>query len=314
MTEKGGAGRMELLELFNIQGTLFLMILVGALLKKLGIVDDEGRRCLTDLCINVVIPCNIVKSCLVGMEPGVLHACAVLLVVALAIQFVSVGLNRFLYKNYPDQQRKVLQYCTLVSNGGFLGNGVAEGVYGTMGLLYASIYLIPMRIVMWSAGTSYFVAGQTDKKKLLRNIITHPCLVAVYIGMAVMLLQIPLPELVTTTVTSIGNCNTPLTMFIIGTILVDVKLTTIVNPTTLWISALRLVLLPLAAWGMSLAAGLEPVATGVAVIMTGMPAGSTAAIFAARYGSDAIFATKCVVLSTLLSMLTIPVWCYLIGA
>ena len=40
---------MELLELFNIQGTLFLMILVGALLKKLGIVDDEGRRCLTDL-------------------------------------------------------------------------------------------------------------------------------------------------------------------------------------------------------------------------------------------------------------------------
>lgn len=305
---------MELLDLFNIQGTLFLMILVGALVKKLGIVDESGRRCLTDLCVNVIIPCNIVKSCLIDMEPSVLHACGVLLVVALVIQLVSVGLNKFLYKNYPDQQRKVLQYCTLVSNGGFLGNGVAEGVYGTLGLLYASIYLIPMRIVMWSAGTSYFVAGGTDKKKVVRNILTHPCLVAVYIGMVIMLLHLQLPSLLRETIVGIGNCNTAITMFIIGTILVDVPLPTIVNPTTLWISALRLVLLPAVAWGLSLAMGLEPVATGVAVIMTGMPAGSTAAIFAARYGSDAIFATKCVVLSTLLSMLTIPVWCYLIGA
>ena len=301
---------MELLELFNIQGTLFLMILVGALVKKLGIVDEAGRRCLTDLCVNVIIPCNILKSCLIDLDSSVLRACEILVVVALAIQIISVILNKFLYKNYPEAQNKVLKYCTLVSNGGFLGNGVAEGVYGTLGLLYASMYLIPMRIVMWSAGTSYFVAGGTDKKKVVRNILTHPCLVAVYIGMAIMLLHIPLPTLLTST---IGNCNTAITMFIIGTILVDVPLLTIVNPTTLWISALRLVLLPAAAWGISLALGLEPVATGVAVIMTGMPAGSTAAIFAARYGSDAVFATKCVVLSTLLSMLTIPVWCYLIG-
>ena len=305
---------MELLELFTIQGTLFLMILVGALVKKLGIVDEAGRRCLTDLCINVIIPCNILKSCLIDIDPFVLRACGILLAVALAIQFVSVALNQVLYKTYPDAQRKVLQYCTLVSNGGFLGNGVSEGVYGTLGLLYASIYLIPMRIVMWSAGTSYFVAEGSGKKKVLRNIFTHPCLVAVYIGMVIMVLHIPLPSLLTSTITTIGNCNTALAMFIIGTILIDVPLLTIVNRTTLWISALRLIVLPAIAWGISFLMGLEPVATGVAVIMTGMPAGSTAAIFAARYGSDAVFATKCVVLSTLLSMLTIPVWCYLIGA
>lgn len=305
---------MELLELFNIQGTLFLMILVGALIKKLGIMDEAGQRCLTDLCINVVIPCNILKSFFINLDSSILMACGLVVIVALLIQFVSVFLNRFLYQNYPADQRKVLQYCTLVSNGGFLGNGVAEGVYGTLGLLYASIYLIPMRIVMWAAGTSYFVAGGTDRKKVMRNIITHPCLVAVYIGMVIMVLHIPLPDLITSTVTSIGNCNTALTMFIIGTILVDVPLLTIVNRTTLWISALRLIVLPAIAWGISFLMGVEPVATGVAVIMTGMPAGATAAIFAARYGSDAVFATKCVVLSTLLSMLTIPVWCYLIGA
>ena len=86
---------MDLLDLFTIQGTLFLMILVGALVKKLGIVDEAGRRCLTDLCINVIIPCNILKSCLIDMDPAVLHACEVLVVVALIIQIISVVLNKF---------------------------------------------------------------------------------------------------------------------------------------------------------------------------------------------------------------------------
>ena len=132
-----------------------------------------------------------------------------------------------------------------MSNGGFLGNGVAEGIYGNLGLLYASMYLIPMRIVMWSAGTSYFVAEGTDRKRIVCNIISHPCLVAVYLGMAIMLLRVPLPNLLKDTIVSIGGCNTPLTMFIVGTILADVDLSTIINPTTIWISVLRLVLLPL---------------------------------------------------------------------
>ena len=53
---------MDILSLFSLQGTLFAMMLVGALLKKRGVIDENGKRCLTDLCVNVVIPCNIFKS------------------------------------------------------------------------------------------------------------------------------------------------------------------------------------------------------------------------------------------------------------
>ena len=134
-----------------------------------------------------------------------------------------VFLNRFLFDVFEEHQKKVLQYCTIVSNGGFLGNPVAEGVYGELGLLYASIFLIPMRVVMWSAGTSYFISGGTDKKKVLRNILTHPCLVAVYLGMFLMFTQIHVPEVLASSVRSIGNCNSAVTMFIIGTILADVE-------------------------------------------------------------------------------------------
>ena len=130
--------------------------------------------------------------------------------VGFVLQLVCVALNKVLFKGYSEQHRKVLQYCTIVSNGGFLGNPVAEGVYGSMGLLYASIFLIPMRVVMWSAGTSYFVGGGSDRKKVLKNVLTHRSLVGVYIGMFLMATQLQLPGVLKSTVTYIGNCNSAL--------------------------------------------------------------------------------------------------------
>lgn len=304
---------MNILELCNLQGTLFLLMLIGALLKKRGIIDAAGKRCLTDLCVTVIIPCSIIKSCMIEFNSSILKACALVLLVGVLIQAIALGLNLFLYNGYEKQQKNVLQYCTIVSNGGFLGNPVAEGVYGDIGLLYASMFLIPMRVVMWSAGTSYFIAGSTSKKQVLRNVATHPCLVAVYIGLFLMVTQLRLPGMLESTIRYIAGSNSAITMFIVGTILADVKLLTIFNKDALLFSVLRLVALPAAAYGLCLLFGLARDATGVSVMMTGMPAGATAAIFAERYHSDAPFATKCVVLTTLLSMATIPIWCYLVG-
>ena len=270
---------MSVWQLFNLQGTLFIMILAGVVLKKLGILDASGKKTLTDLCVDIVIPCNIIKSFLVDFEMDVLRSCAKLLVVGFLLQLLCVVFNKFLFNRYPEQQRKVLQYCTIVSMGGFLGNPVAEGVFGDLGLLYTAMFLIPMRVVMWSAGTSYFVAGSTDKKKVIKNVLTHPCLVAVYVGLILMVTQLQLPEMLVSAIRSVGGCNSALTMFIIGTILADVKLSTIVNPTTLAFSVFRLGLLPLAAFGLGTLFGLDTAACGVAVLMTGMPAGATAAIF-----------------------------------
>lgn len=305
---------MSILELGSLQLTLFAMMLTGALLKKKGVIDENGKKCLSDLCISAVIPCNIFKSCLIDFNADILRACAALLASAVVMQLLCLALNRFLYNCYPAQQKKVLQYCTIVPMSGFLGNPIAEGIYSEVGVLYTSIFLIPMRIVMWSVGTTYFVAGETvDKRKVVKNVLTHPCLVAIYLGLLCMITQVRLPSVVLNTVKYIGSCNSALTMFIVGTILVDVPLKSICNRDTAAFSVLRLVLLPAAALGVGMLLRLEPTALGVSVLMTGMPAGATAAIFAAKYGSDAPFATRCVVFTTLLSMLTLPLWAYLVG-
>lgn len=305
---------MNILDLFSLQGTLFAMMLIGAWLKKRGVIDNNGKKCLTDLCVNIVIPCNIFKSCLIEFNMGIFKSCAMLLLSAVILQVVCLTLNKFVFNRYAPQQKKVLQYCTIVPMSGFLGNPIAEGIYDQLGVLYTSIFLIPMRVVMWSVGTTYFVAdAEIDKKKVLKNVATHPCLMAIYLGLFFMITQIQLPRVITETVRYIGNCNSALTMFIVGTILADVKLSTIFNKDTAAFSVFRLAILPAIALGVGKVLGLDNVSLGVSVLMTGMPAGATAAIFAARYESDAPFATKCVVMTTLVSMITLPIWCYIVG-
>ena len=305
---------LKLSDLISLQGTLFAMMLIGAWLKKRGIIDENGKRCLTDLCVNIIIPCNIFRSCLIEFNMEIFRACGLLLLSAVLLQMLCLLLNRFLFNRYPPQRKKVLQYCTIVPMSGFLGNPIAEGLYDSLGVLYTSIFLIPMRIVMWSVGTTYFVAdAKVEKKKVIRNILTHPCLMAVYLGLICMVTQLPLPAIITKTVGYVGSCNSAMTMFIVGTILADVKLSTIVSKDTILFSIFRLLALPALAFGLGTALGLERVALGVSVLMTGMPAGATAAIFAARYESDADFATRCVVFSTLVSMVTLPMWCTVVG-
>ena len=305
---------MSIVELGSLQLTLFALMLTGAVLKKRGVIDEAGKRCLSDLCINIVIPCNIFKSCLIQFNMDILRSCSLLLLSAVLMQALCLLLNRSLFERYDSQRKKVLQYCTIVPMSGFLGNPIAEGIYDQVGVLYTSIFLIPMRIVMWSMGTSYFVAGEgTDKKKVLKNVLTHPCLVAIYLGILCMVTQLRLPAVITETVRYIGNCNSALSMFIVGTILTDVPLRTIFSRDTVLFSVLRLGLLPAAALGLGLLLGLETAPLGVSVLMTGMPAGATAAIFAAKYGSDAPFATRCVVFTTLLSMVTLPLWAAVVG-
>ena len=78
---------MSILDLGSLQLTLFAMMLIGALLKKKGILDESGKKCLSDLCISIVIPCNIFKSCLIDFNASILRSCAALLVSAVIMQF-----------------------------------------------------------------------------------------------------------------------------------------------------------------------------------------------------------------------------------
>lgn len=294
-------------ELISLQLRMFLVMLVGLFFRKKNIISQEGKKNLTDLVIYLILPCNIVKSFMITFDRNTLRNFGLILVISVIIQVFCAILARVLYRRVKQEHKPILMYATVASNSGFLGNPVAEGVFGSMGLALASVYLIPPRIVMWSAGVSYFTGG-SNRKEIVKRVITHPCIIAVFVGMGMMLSQISLPPFLEAALKDIGNCNTAMSMLVIGTILADVKPREMLDYSILLFSGLRLILIPLAVYGGCLLFQIDPLVTGVSVLLAAMPAASTTAILAAKYNGDAVYAGKCVVLSTVLSLAATPIW------
>ena len=298
-------------ELISLQLRMFLIMLVGLFFRKKNIISQEGKKNLTDLVIYLILPCNIVKSFMIEFDSSTLLNFGWILLISVLIQVFCAILAKTLYRRTEEEHRPVLMYATVASNSGFLGNPVAEGVFGSMGLALASVYLIPQRIVMWSAGVSYFTKG-TDRKAIVKRVLTHPCIIAVFLGMILMLTQVSLPSFLDAALKDIGNCNTAMSMLVIGTILADVKPKEMLDKSIFLFSGLRLVLIPLVVYVGCLAFRVDGLVTGVSVLLAAMPAASTTAILAAKYDGDAVYASKCVVLTTILSLIATPLWSMLL--
>lgn len=294
--------------LFQTQGMLFLTMLIGYIFGKKGLADDNGKSLLTDLVLFVTLPASILKSFQIEFNHQILIACMTIAIAGVVIQIGSYVLDMFLYNHYGESRKKVLQYATICSNAGILGNPIAEGIFGQMGMMYASIYVIPQRIFMWSVGLTYFTEAP-DKKTLCKKVATHPCILSVLIGFLLMVTQIRLPEVLNVTIKTVAGANTFLAMALVGLILSKVKLTELVERDTIYYAFIRLVFIPLLVYIGCRLASVDDLVTGVSVVLAAMPAASVTAVMASKYKKDEAFATKCVVFTTLLSLVTVPVWC-----
>lgn len=290
-----------------LQITMLLLILTGVAVKKIGIIDPAGQKSLNDLVIYLVLPCNIVRSFIIDYNHDTFLLFVQVLLISVSVQIVSILLGYLLYGKKEPGHRMNLQYGVICSNAGFLGNPVAEEIFGSVGLAMASIFLIPLRIVMWSVGIAIYTQT-TDWKATLKKVATHPCIIACALGLLLMLTRWQLPAIIDKPLNTIANCNTALSMMVIGMILADADVRTLLDSEALLYSLLRLVLMPLALYLCCLALQIPPLVTGVCVILTGMPAGATTSILASKYHADELFATKLVMTSTILSMVTIPIW------
>ncbi|MDR1834421.1 MAG: AEC family transporter, partial [Fusobacteriaceae bacterium] len=143
--------------LLTLQFLLLCYMLIGWIARKLNIVSEEGKISITDLVISIVLPCNIIVSFYMDMDVKVLWSMGKIFVIGMLVQILQLFLSRVVYPHVKDfRRKKVLEYGTICSNAGFLGNTVVEGIYGAPGLLYGAVYLIPARLFLWTAGLACF--------------------------------------------------------------------------------------------------------------------------------------------------------------
>ncbi|MBQ9195883.1 MAG: AEC family transporter [Clostridia bacterium] len=294
-------------KLWPLEFNIFIMMAVGFLIRKIRVLGKEAERVITDLVLYVVLPCNIFQSFLGGSSGAEAGDYLAVLLISIGIQLLSLVYGKLAFPRENADRRCNLAYAMICSNAGFLGNAVTEGVFGAVGLMLTSIYLIPQRIMMWSEGLAIY-SGVSDKRATLKKVTTHPCVAACILGLLVMALHIPIPALIQTPIQAIGRCNTPLTMMMIGMILSEIDLKRLVDKTILRFTLHRLVLMPLIVYLACLLLSVSKTVTGVSVLLAAMPAGATTTMLSAKYDRDPEFATKLVVFTTLCSVPAIFLW------
>lgn len=294
-----------------MQMMMFLLVLIGFLIRKQNIVETEGRKNMVDLCLYVTLPFNILNSFFVDWKWEMLISCNVILLLSVGYNAVSVFLSSVLFKKASQDRKKTLRYGTIVSNGGFLGNPIIEGVYGTSGLFYASIFMIPVRIVMWSVGISVFLKGK--RENILKKVLTHPCIIAVYVGAILMETGVVLPEFLMKTISGLSSCNTPLSMMLVGMMLAEMNPRGIIDRTMLFYTGVRLIVIPGVVFLLTMFLDIDPLLRGIAVIIAGMPAPITTALLSAKYDGDETYATGMIFVTTIVSLITLPIWCVALG-
>lgn len=297
--------------LVTLQITIFLLVAVGFVLKRIHIVGPQGQKNINDMVIYVILPCNILRAFLDSPAENGFMSYLEVLVISVFIQAFCVIYGKIAFRKETEGRQKCLRYGTICSNAGFLGNPIAEGVYGAEGLMLASIYLIPQRIMMWSSGLAVF-SGTSDKKQTMKKVLTHPCILACVLGILFMLADIQLPPGLDGMVTAVGNCNTAMSMMVIGMILADINIRDFWDRTVVKYTIHRLIIIPAAVYAVCRFLPLDRTAFGICVLLAAMPAGATTSILAEKYEMEPAFATKMVIFSTLLSLPTICIWSLLL--
>lgn len=299
-------------EMMNLQFTLFAIMAAGVIVKKAGVVSDAGKKSVTNLVIDLVLPCNIVTSFLIDLDGSIWADCGVIFLISLALHALCVFYGKLLYRRHTGGRQKCLRYGIICSNAGVLGSLVAEGAFGARGLLLSSIYLIPLRVMMWSEGVAVF-SDVHDAKAAVKRTLRHPCVVACLIGLLLMLTGIEIPPLLLSPIQTIAKANTALSMLVIGMILAEINFRDLVDRDVLLYTLQRLIIIPLILFIVLKLLHVEAMTLGVSVLLCAMPAGSTTAMLAQRHDSDPKFATKMVVFSTLCSIPAICLWTYILA-
>lgn len=302
---------MGFISIIQVQIMLFILIFIGYVGNRVGVFVGDTRKGLTNFLVNIIMPCNIFMSFQIELSDDIINKALSIFLISFCVQFFSLFMSKICYIKFDNSIKKVMQYGTICSNAGFIGMAMSQQLYGATGLLYTSIFLIPFRIFMWSAGVAVY--SKEKNKSVFVSVITHPCIIAVIIGLIFMLFKIKIPIFLENTLNSVGNCTTAVSMILIGIILSDVSIKGIVDGNIIYYSFIRLIFIPIIILVFLNVLNINGIIMEISVMLSGMPAAATTAVLAEKYNCNSKFAAKCVFVSTLLSLITIPIFIMIIG-
>lgn len=296
--------------MISTQLLLFIYMLCGVIIRRAGIIRNDNRQGVVRLLMDVAMPMMVLSAFNNPVTANEMRSSLWIMAIALAGCVVTGIVGRFVWRNQPESKRKVLMYGSMFSNAGNAGLPVVSLVFGPMGVFLASMYLIPPRILQWTVGLGLFIKPQ--KGGWVRNVLLNPMVVVVYIGFVLMAFNWQIPGVFGAAIENIGAITGPLSMILIGATLSDINVRMLLDKAVWLISFLRLIAFPALFVLILRLLGADAMTMNIGVILLAMPVASNTAAISERYGGDHVFASVCVSVSTLLSVITVPAITWLI--
>lgn len=294
--------------MFEQMLVMFLLMLAGFLGRKFGIIGRDAEKTLSALVVNIGNPALILLGSIGDGER--IQGSALLFTLGLAfglyalLILISYGLVPLL--RVRPESRGTYRVMTVFQNLGFMGFPLISAMFGQGALIYGTLFLIPYNIIIYTYGIR--VISKTGKKEGFRlHRLLNVGVLASLLSLLIYSLRLPVPHFAAMTITHLSSITAPLSMMVIGASLVEIPLKGLFSDLRLLIfAALRFVLVPICV--LLPLRQLVPNAQlfGVCLIMMTTPVGSMTAMLAREYDGDTELTTRGVALTSLLSVLTIP--------
>ena len=278
-----------------------LLIAVGWVLRRKNFLSEQGTKELGAILLRIIIPCVIVKSYIVPYSRERLLELALSAGLAL-LGFIAAML--IAYAVY-GKRRRIENFAAAFCNAGFIGIPLAQAAIGEDGVFYVAASVALLNLFRWTYG----VYIMTDRRDAIRakTIATNPVVIAIVVGVVLFVGRIPVPEILTSTLGYIAGMNTPVAMILMGTYLARVSWRELLDRRAYSCVLLRLVVIPAVVLMLFWLLPVSNTAVVMAVFLAAAtPVGANICVFAQQYNSDYPFSVVTVCLSTVLSVVTVP--------
>ncbi|MCC7566480.1 MAG: AEC family transporter [Methanomicrobiaceae archaeon] len=288
---------------------LFILMAVGYAALWTGILDTATTLRLSRFLLNVTLPALLVASMQLPLTLDLIAGIEGVLLVSVgyyAVAFLSAWIVPRALQS-PPAEEGVYQFTLVFSNVAFMGFPVVESLLGGEALFYAAVFNLPFSVLIFSVGVLMMTAGRDRRRRFDAWLLINPGIAASLIGVALFLASVRIPPPFIGAIEILGGMTTPLAMVIVGAMLATFPAGDMVkNRKVFLVSGIRLLAIPAALWLILTPLLPDPLILSVVILLAAMPAAANSVLFAGEYGSSPELASQVVFVTTLGSIVTIP--------
>ena len=300
---------MDIMVVFQTMLKLFLLLVLGFVLFKCHIFDEYTNKKISALIVNVASPMLIISS-IAGVEGNDKNIVFLMIGagILMYIGFIILGkiINRIF--PFPKKDWPVYECMVVFANTGFMGYPVLLDVFGQEAVFYASLIHMAFNFFVYTYAIMCLTKGDDNEFKLNFKQLLTPGIVLIFIGIIIYLFDIQLPSVLMDTINSVGSLTAPLSMMMIGSSLAVYPIKDSFTDCRSYVFAfVRLIIVPFVTMIVCRLLHIDPYYANITIITNAMPVGSMVLMLATQYNANVKIVTRNIVVSTLLSVITIPI-------